>query len=91
MKKELNLEEMFYGMPQLRRYFKAQENLIKRFGLDAEKNPAIAIAKKRKNLLLDTAGNLTISDLKIIFYLNNLDFMLKDKVLHSLKNLCTVR
>ena len=91
MKKKFNLEEMFCGMPHLQSYFKTQENTIKRFGLNTENNPAIIVAKKRKELLLDTASSLTISDFKIIFYLNNLDFILKNEVLRSLKNLCTVR
>ena len=90
-KKQLSIEELFCGIPNLQTYFKKQENIINRFGVNASENPAIKIIRKRRNLLIDTAKDLTYIDLKIIFYLNNLGFGLKNKVLSALRTMCSVQ
>ncbi len=90
-KNKITIEELFCGMRSLKTYFKKQESIINRFGVNASENPAIKIIQKRKNLLIDTAMGLTFIDLKIIFYLNNLGFDLKNKTLKALRNMCSAQ
>ena len=40
-KKEITIDEIFCGMPYLKKYFRNQERMIEKFGEGNEDNPAV--------------------------------------------------
>ena len=72
MKKELSIDELFCGMPNLRRYFKmTEESLRKRITVsDAEE--LLQNRREKNEQLLEIAKDLKIADLQAIYYLRKL-------------------
>ena len=86
-KKELTIEEICFGMPKLRNYFKRMENQIKRFEVDGVVNPKIEALKERKKNLLKTIKNMDSCDLCAVYYLQNIEKMRACYVLNTLKEM----
>ncbi len=74
MDKELQLEELFCGMPELLEYFQDTKNTLRYFHLTTYKNVTTKkeFEEFRENLL-QTAKELRVKDLACIFYLRHID------------------
>lgn len=71
-KKNLTVNEIFCGMPHLKKWFQEQERLINKFGAGNGDNPAVQELKKTKDALLKIAENMDIEDLRVVSYVNNI-------------------
>lgn len=86
-KKALTIDEICCGMPRLKRHFKAVENQIKRFDMEGVKNPAVEDLKERERQLLDTIAQMDYFDLRVLYYLKNIERIKVSWVLNILKKL----
>lgn len=84
-KKKLTINEMFCGMPYLKNYFSHQETMIRKFGKGDVENPAVVELKEKEEILLKTARQMDIEDLRIVYYVHNIKRMYPHRIVEVLR------
>ncbi|MBQ8309060.1 MAG: hypothetical protein IJX96_04425 [Clostridia bacterium] len=88
MEKEYTLEEMFCGMPHLLVRFQCLKHQIRWFAQNSwEEGVTKEDVIKENQLLLETAKDLSLFDIKIAYYLRHIDGWSNIKLLHILEDL----
>ena len=86
MEKELQLEELFCGMPALLEYFQETKKTLRYFHLTTYKR--VATKKEFEQFhenLLQTAKELQAKDLACIFYLRHIDGINMTNIIRTLQ------
>ena len=84
-KKELTINEIFCGMPHLKKYFQAQERLIKKFGEGNTENVTVKELKQKELGLLKTVREMDIEDLWVVQYVHNIQKLKPYRVVELLR------
>ena len=84
-KKTLTINEIFCGMPHLKDYFHNQERLIRKFGEGNGENPAVEALKQKEEILLKTARQMDIEDLRVVYYVHNIKKMKPYRIVEMLR------
>lgn len=86
-KKEITVEEMFCGMPALRKYFRDLEKNIATFDVGTEKNAGVEALKEKREKLLRAMQEMTPTDMWIVYYINHLRVVNPYSVLYALRKI----
>lgn len=86
-REEVNIEELFCGMPLLQSYFKAQERRMKDFSGTQDGEEKIKRWEKKRDEMLQTARELRAQDLEIVYYVKKIRKIKPERIRYVLKKL----
>ncbi|MBQ8284054.1 MAG: hypothetical protein IJX75_03070 [Clostridia bacterium] len=84
---ERGISELFFAVPQLKKSFLNMENRIKYFRKQPKRDTTKEDLERKMELLLQTAKTLNGRDIRIIYYIRNIDSLGERKMLEMLEKL----
>ena len=85
--KNISIDEIFYGMPKLRTYFRDREWKIRKYEKAEKVEKSVEAWREEKEILLQVAQEMDIDDLRAIYYIRQIAKCTRGQILQKLRRL----